>query len=89
MGHSDLMLQVYKRVKIQDLYKLYYFFRFCVCLGLRSMATIMGSFEFKLPGGVTINYQRFHDMATEEMQQIDEWIKNQQSADYFFNTMTI
>ena len=89
LGHSDLMLQVYKRVKIQDLYKLYYFFRFCVCLGLRSMATIMGSFEFKLPGGVTINYQRFHDMASEEMQQIDEWIKNQQSADYFFNTMTI
>lgn len=89
LGHSDLILQTFQRCKIQDLYKLYYFFRYCVCLGLRSMATIMGSFEFKLPGGITINYQRFHDMATEEMQQIDEWINKQHAADYFFNTNTI
>lgn len=89
LGHSDLILQTYQRCKIQDLYKLYYFFRYCVCLGLRSMATIMGSFEFKLPGGITINYQRFHDMASEEMDKIDEWIRSQHSADYFFNTNTI
>ena len=89
LGHSDLILQVYQRCRIQDLYKLYYFFRYCVCLGLRSMATIMGSFEFKLPGGITINYQRFHDMASEEMDKIDEWINKQHSADYFFNTNTI
>ena len=89
LGHSDLILQVFQRCRIQDLYSLYYFFRYCVCLGMRSLATIMGSFEFKLPGGVTINYQRFHDMAMDEMDRIDEWIKNQHSADYFFNTNTI
>ena len=89
LGNSDLILQVFKRLKIQDLYKSYYFFRYCVCLGLRSMATIMGTFEFKLPGGVVLNYQTWRDMADQEMQSIDEWINKNHSADYFFNTNTI
>ena len=89
LGNSDLILECFTRCRIQDLYKNYYFFRYCVCLGMRSMSTIMGTFEFKLPGGVTINVSRFHDMATEEMQQIDEYIAKNHSADYFFNTCTI
>ena len=89
LGNSDLMLQVYKRLKIQDLYKSYYFFRYCVCLGLRSMATIMGTYEFKLPGGITINYQVWRDQAEQEMDKIYEWMKENHSADYFFNTNTI
>lgn len=89
LGNSDLLLQCFTRCKIQDLYKNYQFFRYCVCLGLRSMATIMGAFEFKLPGGITINYSTFRDQANEEMQQIDEWIHNNHSTDYFFNTNTI
>jgi hypothetical protein len=89
LGSSDLILQCFTRCRIQDLYKNYYFFRYCVCLGMRSMSTIMGTFEFKLPGGVTINVSRFHDMAMEEMQRVDEYIAKNHSADYFFNTCTI
>lgn len=89
LGSSNLVLQVFTRCKIQDLYKNYYFFRYCVCLGLRSMATIMGTFEFKMPGGVVINYSNFRDMANEEMQQINEYLKSTHSADYFFNSNTI
>ena len=89
LGPSDIVLQTYIRCKIQDLYKNYYFFRFCVCLGLRSMATIMGAFEFKLPGGTTINYSVFRDMADTEMDKIQEWIDKNHSADYFFNSVTV
>ena len=89
LGHSDIMLQVYKRLKIQDLYKSYYFFRYCVCLGLRSMATIMGTYEFKLPGGITLNYQVWRDQAQQEMDQIYQWMLDNHAADYFFNTNTI
>ncbi len=89
LGHSDLMLNVYKRLKLQDLYKNYYFFRYCVCLGLRSMAQILGTFTFKLPGGVEINYQVWRDMANEEMEKIDEWIKSNRACDYFINSNTI
>jgi hypothetical protein len=63
LGSSDLMLQTWQRCKIQDLYNDYYFFRYCVCLGMRAMGTIMGTFEFKLPGGVTINASQFADRA--------------------------
>ena len=89
LGPSDVVIQTFTRCKIQDMYKDYYFFRLCVCFGLRSMATIMGAFEFKLPGGTTINYQRFSDMANEEIQRIEEWIIKNHSADYFFNSNTV
>lgn len=89
MGHSDLLLQVFKRLKIQDLYKSYYFFRYCVCLGLRSMATIMGTYEFKLPGGITLNYSVWRDQAEQEMQSIYEWMMSNHSPDYFFNSNSI
>jgi hypothetical protein len=89
LGNSDLILQCYTRCKIQDLYNNYYFFRYCVALGMRGLATIIGSYEFKMPGNVAINYQRFHDMAVEELDKIDEYIRTQHSADYFFNSNTI
>jgi len=89
LGHSDLILQCFLRCKIQDLYKFYYFFRYCVCLGKKSMATILGTFEYKMPGNVTINYSRFEDSADAEMDKIDEWCNKNNALDYFFNTNTI
>jgi len=89
LGHSNVILQTFLRCKIQDLYKLHYFFRYCVCLGKKSMATILGTFEYKMPGNITINYSRFEDSADAEMDKIDEWCNKQHSADYFFNTNTI
>lgn len=89
LGNADVILDVFQRIRIQDLYKNYYFFRYCVCLGLRSMATIMGTFEFKLPGGITLNYQIWRDMANEEMQQIHEWLMANHSPGYFYNSNSI
>jgi hypothetical protein len=89
LGSSNLILQVFTRCKIQDLYKNYYFFRWCVCLGLKSMARIMGTFEFKMPGGVTINYSTFKDDAQQEMDQIVEYLNKQHSSDYFFTSNTV
>lgn len=89
IGSSDLCLQVFKRCKIQDLYKNYYFFRYCVCLAKKALSTIYGTFEFKLPGNISINYQRFEDTADREMDKIDEWLANNRTPDYFLNTNTI
>ena len=89
LGNSDLLLQCFLRCKIQDLYQLYYFFRLCVCLGKKSMSTILGTFEYKLPGGITLNYSRFEDSAEKKKKKIEEWCSSQHSADYFFNSNTI
>ena len=53
------------------------------------MGTIMGTYEFKLPGGVTLNYAQFADRASEEMNEIYEWLQRNHAADYFFNTNSI
>ena len=89
LGNSDIILQTFKRLKIQDLYKNYYFFRLCVAFGLRSMGTIMGTMEFKLPGGVTLNYNRFNELASAYIQEVQEWITKNHAADYFINANTI
>lgn len=89
LGSANLILDVYTRCKIQDLYKNYYFFRYCVCLGLRSMSTIMGTFEFKLPGGVVINHSVFQDRAQAEMDQIVEYLNKNHACDYFFTSNSV
>lgn len=67
MGYSDILIDCMVRCSIQDLYNNYYFFRYVVCLTKRALSTIYGMYEFKLPGGVSINYSNLSDQAQEEM----------------------
>lgn len=89
LGMSDLCLQVFQRCRIQDLYNNYQFFRYCVCLAKQALATIYGTFEFKLPGGISINYSKFEDSATQEIEKINDWLESRRSPGYFLNTNTI
>ena len=89
MRYSDILIDCWKRIHIQELYNDYYFFRFVVCLTKRSLSTIYGTFEFKLPGGVTINYSSFTEQADSELDEIKEHIQNQYSTDYFFMPNTL
>lgn len=89
LGSSDLILQTFKRLKIQDLYKDYYFFRLCVAFALRGMGTMLGTMEFKLPGGVSINYNRFNELSSEYIEEVKEWISKNHAADYFINSNTV
>lgn len=89
LGHSDLLLQVMQRLRLQDLYKSYYFFRLVVSFVKRALSTIYGTFEFKLPGGVTLNYSVFTDSANDEIQEIKEWAENNRSINFFYMTNTM
>lgn len=89
MNYSDILIDCWKRIHIQELYNDYYFFRYVVCLVKRSLSTIYGTFEFKLPGGVTINYSNFNEQAEAELEKIEEYIKDQYSTDYFFMPNTL
>ena len=71
------------------MYDDHYFFRYVVCLCKRALSTIYGMYEFKLPGGVTINYSKLEDDAKEEMDEIKEWMQNNQPADYFYCSGTL
>lgn len=86
---QDVLINCYVRSKIQDLYNFYYFFRFVVCLAKLSLSRIYGTFEFKLPGGVTINYSTFSEEADKEMDEIKEWVQNHNGVSYFFQPNTL
>ena len=89
LGHSDLLINCFKRCKIQDLYNNYYFFRLVVCFVKRSLGIIYGTYEFKLPGGITINYSSIADDAKEEIEKIEEWVQEHNGVSYFFNPGTL
>lgn len=84
LGFSDILIQTWVRCRIQDLYNDYYFFRLCVVFMKRSLSVIYGTYEFKLPGGVTINYDNFSSQADSEYDEIKEWADNNNVASYFF-----
>lgn len=86
---SDVILHVFIRCRIQDLYQNYYFFRLCCAFVKRSMGRILGTIEYKLPGGLTINVNSFKEEADAEIQEIHDWIKSQHTPDYFLNSNTI
>lgn len=89
LGYSNLLISCMVRCRVQDLYNNYYFFRMVVCLCKRALSTIYGTFEFKLPGGVSINYSALSDQADSELDKIEEWIQNNRAADYFFMPGTL
>lgn len=73
-GHRDFdwVLELIQRLRLQDLYKSYYFFRLVCAFVKRALSQIYGTFEFKLPGGVTLNYSTFTDSATDDIQEVKE-----------------
>ena len=89
LGSSDILIDCMVRCRIQDLYNSPYFFRLVVCYAKRALSTIYGMFEFKLPGGVTINYSNLSDQANDEIGEIKEWAENNRSVDYFFQPNTL
>ena len=89
LGTSDLLITCMVRCRVQDLYNNYYFFRTVVCFCKRALSTIYGMYEFKLPGGVSINYSALADQADNELDKIEEWIKANRTADYFFMPGTL
>lgn len=86
---SNIVIDTWKRVRLQDLYQNYYFFRWCVCEVKKSLAQIFGTFSFKYPGGVEINFSMYSDDAKEELDSIKEWVEQNHAVDYFFQPNTI
>jgi len=89
LGKSDILINCYKRCRIQDLYGNFYFFRLVVAFCKQNLASIYGTWEFKFPGGVTINYSMYSDQADRELEKIEEWAEKNHTMDFIFQPNTL
>ena len=89
LGYGDVLICCSVRCRIQDLYNDYYFFRAVVAMCKKNLSTVYGMYEFKLPGGVTINYDKLNEQADNELDDIKEYFENNRAVDYFFMPNTL
>lgn len=88
MKHSDLLIRCYTRLKIQAMYDNYYFFLKCRSILRRMLTMIYGIYEFKMPGGTTINFSVFSDMCDRDDEKVEEFIQRNHANDFIMQPFT-
>lgn len=81
---NDVVLEILSKIPDCDLYKDEIFIRYVIARAKVQLSRILGTFNYNLPGNITINYDLIRSEGQEELQQIIEEIKNDDSPDYFF-----
>lgn len=84
--NRDCVAHVYAKLPIEHLMNDEIFFRYVVAKCKTQLSRILGTFTFNLPGNVTINYDLLKDEGTEELSNIIEEIKEEESMDFFFTS---
>ena len=78
------IFQVYNKIPDCDLFQDEAFIRYCIGQAKIQLARILGTFQFNLPGNITINYDMISSEGREEVDRIVEEIKGDEGVDYFF-----
>lgn len=78
------VFQVYNTIPDCDLFQDEAFIRYCIGQAKVQLARIVGTFQFNLPGNITINYDLISSEGKDEIAAIVEEIKGDEGVDYFF-----
>jgi len=78
------IFQVYNTIPDCDLFQDEAFIRYCIGQAKIQLARIVGTFQFNLPGNITINYDLISSEGRDEVTAIVEEIKGDEGVDYFF-----
>ena len=78
------IFQVYNTIPDCDLFQDEAFIRYCIGMAKIQLARIVGTFQFNLPGNITINYDLISGEGREEVDRVVEEIKGDEGVDYFF-----
>lgn len=89
LGWSDMLINCMVRCTIQDLYNNPYFFRLVTSYVKQALEEIYTTWEFKLPGGITINFDKISSKAEKDEEKVEEWAERNRAADYFFMPGTL
>lgn len=80
---QSLLVLAMDHIPEEDAYEDPIVMQWMIAHGKRSLARILGTFNYQLAGNVTINYDAFRTEANEELQRLEEKIKGDQTPDWF------
>lgn len=80
---ESLWVTTLNKIPNEDLYDDPLFLKWVIARGKIQLARIIGTFNYTLIGGVQINYQDIRSEGQEELKELKEKIKSDQSADWF------
>ena len=83
---KGIILQCYNKVPLEQLMEDEIFYRYCVAKAKTQLARILGLFDFKLPGGNTINFDMYKEEGVEELEKLTEELKDDEGMDWFITT---
>jgi len=79
-----VVFQIYAKIPDCALYSDEVFIRYCIAQAKVQLARIMGTFNYNLPGNITINYDMIMSEGKEELEAIVQEIKDDEGTDFFF-----
>lgn len=82
----DCIASCIVELPIENLYDDETFFRYVEARSKIQISNVLGTFDFKLPGGISINYDLIRSEGQEAYQEIKEEIKGDNAMDFFFTS---
>lgn len=79
----NVFIQTYAKIEENKLYDDWFFQRWVTAQAKISLARILGTFTFNLPGGIQIDASSIRDEGKEELQEIKTKIDEENSPDWF------
>jgi len=78
------IFQIYNTIPDCSLFGDEIFVRYCTAKAKVQLARILGTFQFNLPGNITINYDMIASEGKDDVAAIIEEIKGDEGVDYFY-----
>jgi hypothetical protein len=89
LPQNHVIAHVYQTIDDCSLFDDEIFFRWVVAQVKMQLSRVLGTFQYNLPGNVTINYDLIREEGQTAIDNIKEEIKTDEGTDYFFTAVII
>lgn len=84
--NRDIVVQCQTRIPIDDMMRDNLFYRYVLAKAKIQLARMIGTFDFSLVGNVKINYELIKEEGKEELQDVKDRLKGDNSMDFFMTS---
>lgn len=82
---NPVFVEGISKIPIEDLYEDHIFQRWCIAKTKMQLGKLLGTFQFNLIGGITVNYNLYSDEGKSELEELKQMIKDKDSPDWFIS----